>query len=223
MKAGRPSKGGAHKVTVKGVDYWYAWKGKGAPRLYSEPGSPRFQVELNKALQEAGPTPVPGLIVREATTFGDVARAYLASEKFTSKAGRTKSDYREHIDALCAKFGTLGVAALHENPDETRGDFLDWCDELAKRGATLANGDLSRGSKRQALYAWSVLNIVLNWGKQRGKLKLMYGCPRSRKVFYEWLGRVIGCGHVSGLRCGCYMPRAGMEMRGPGADQSGEL
>ena len=36
-------------------------------------------------------------------------------------------------------------------------------------------------------------------------------------------GRVIGCGHVSGLRCGCYMPRAGMEMRGPGADQSGEL
>ena len=51
----------------------------------------------------------------------------------------------------------------------------------------------------------------------------MYGCPRSRKVFYEWLGRVIGCGHVSGLRCGCYMPRAGMEMRGPGADQSGEL
>jgi hypothetical protein len=36
-------------------------------------------------------------------------------------------------------------------------------------------------------------------------------------------GRVIGCGHVSGLGCGCYMPRAGMEMRGPGAEQSGEL
>ena len=53
--------------------------------------------------------------------------------------------------------------------------------------------------------------------------KPMYGCPRSRKVFYEWLGRVIGCGHVSGLRCGGYMPRAGMEMRGPGADQTGEL
>ena len=51
----------------------------------------------------------------------------------------------------------------------------------------------------------------------------MYGCPHSRKVFYEWLGHVIGCGHVSGLRCGCYVPRAGMEMRGPGADQSDEL
>src|SRR5208337_4147383 len=27
----------------------------------------------------------------------------------------------------------------------------------------------------------------------------MYGCPRSRKIFFERLGRVIGCGHVSGL------------------------
>ena len=36
-------------------------------------------------------------------------------------------------------------------------------------------------------------------------------------------GGVIGCGHVSGLGCGCFTPRAGMEMRGPGADQTGEL
>ena len=27
----------------------------------------------------------------------------------------------------------------------------------------------------------------------------MYGCPRSRKIFFERLGRVIGGGHVSGL------------------------
>src|ERR1700722_1935238 len=53
--------------------------------------------------------------------------------------------------------------------------------------------------------------------------KPMYGCPRSRKVFYERLGRVIGCGHVSSLRCGGWAPRASMEMRGPGAYQSGEL
>lgn len=27
----------------------------------------------------------------------------------------------------------------------------------------------------------------------------MYGCPRSRKMFFEQLDRVIGCGHVLGL------------------------
>jgi len=27
----------------------------------------------------------------------------------------------------------------------------------------------------------------------------MYGCPRSRKIFFERLGRMIGGGHVSGL------------------------
>ncbi|GLI95118.1 hypothetical protein [Methylocystis echinoides] len=30
-------------------------------------------------------------------------------------------------------------------------------------------------------------------------LMFMYGCPRSRKVFFVKSGRVIGCGHVSGL------------------------
>jgi hypothetical protein len=35
---------------------------------------------------------------------------------------------------------------------------------------------------------------------------------------FESFGRVIGCGHVSGLS----RPLAGMEMRGPGANQCGE-
>ena len=46
--------------------------------------------------------------------------------------------------------------------------------------------------------------------------------PFAQDVF-ERLGRVIGCGHVSGLRRGLSRPLAGMEMRGPGADQDGEL
>ncbi len=40
----------------------------------------------------------------------------------------------------------------------------------------------------------------------------------------ERLGRVIGCGHVSGLIVRHLMqPRAGMAMRGPEADQQSEL
>ena len=55
-----------------------------------------------------------------------------------------------------------------------------------------------------------------------GERRFRKGPPLAQDGF-EWFGRVIGCGHVSGLRCGCYVPRAGMEMRGPGADQSDEL
>jgi IS5 family transposase len=40
---------------------------------------------------------------------------------------------------------------------------------------------------------------------------------------FEWFGRVIGCGHVSGLQGGLSRPLAGMEMRGPGANHRGEL
>jgi hypothetical protein len=130
---------------------------KGAPRL---PGDPNRSREARAALLALEALPAAALIVREATTLGDVAKAYLASDKFMSRAERTQSDYRRLIDARCAKFRRMPAAALHENPDETRGDFLDWRDELSKR------------SKRQADYAWSALNVVLNWGKQRGRLKL---------------------------------------------------
>lgn len=33
----------------------------------------------------------------------------------------------------------------------------------------------------------------------RRRSRVMYGCPRSCKVFFERFERVIGCGHVSGL------------------------
>jgi hypothetical protein len=55
------------------------------------------------------------------------------------------------------------------------------------------------------------------------KTKSHVWMPHSRKDFFERLGRVIGCGNVSGLSCGCYGPQAGMEMCGPGADQPREL
>src|SRR4029077_14105841 len=40
---------------------------------------------------------------------------------------------------------------------------------------------------------------------------------------FESFGLVIGCDHVSGLQVRLSRPLAGMEMRGPGANQCGEL
>jgi hypothetical protein len=60
----------------------------------------------------------------------------------------------------------------------------------AKRVASLANGTL--GVMTSASLAVS-----------------MYGCPRLRKNFFEWLGHVIGCGHVSGLELRRHVTTAG--------------
>jgi hypothetical protein len=47
--------------------------------------------------------------------------------------------------------------------------------------------------------------------------------PPFAQGLSERLGRVIGCGHVLGLQMRLFDAAAGMEMRGPGAEQSGEL
>ncbi len=70
---------------------------------------------------------------------------------------------------------------------------------------------------------WDLFDLLKFRPKHHSAGNPMYGCPRSCKQFSSGLDRVIGCGHVSGLRCGCYGPRAGMEMRGPSADHSREL
>jgi hypothetical protein len=38
----------AHLITRK--TYWYAWKGRGAPRLVGEPGTPEFVASYNAAV-----------------------------------------------------------------------------------------------------------------------------------------------------------------------------
>lgn len=42
---------GVYKVSAKGKAYYYAWKGKGAPRLQGEPGSPEFAASYAEAME----------------------------------------------------------------------------------------------------------------------------------------------------------------------------
>ena len=56
------------------------------------------------------------------------------------------------------------------------------------------------------------------------ELPVMCGCPRRCKRSFERCRQaMIGCCHVSGLEVRlCHMPRAGMEIRRPGANQKSE-
>ena len=182
---GRPSKGGAHKVSAKLADgtrkdYWYAWAG--GPRLAAEPGTRAFDAEIEAALKARADGHAPRERVHPGT-LASVVDKYLDSQEFVTCGERTRSDYRKQAALIVKEFGKLDVSALADCPDETRGFFLDHRDTLAK------------ASPRQADYFMQVLNTILNWGKVRGKLALnplrdagikkLYHVTRADKIWSD--------------------------------------
>jgi integrase len=142
------------------ITYHYAWKG--GPRLLSEKGTRAFDDELKAAhvVRVEVEKAVAAAPKHAGATLEMVVDKYLDSQEFLTCGERTRRDYRLQTAKIVKAFGDLPVETLVENPDETRGLFLDHRDELAK------------ASIRQADYFMQVLNTVLNWGKVRGKLKL---------------------------------------------------
>lgn len=179
----RPSNGGYNTVRKTLADgskiaYYY----KNGRRLHGEPGSKEFLQGLKDASsRDDAPAPKQPSI---ETTIEGVVDKYLDSQDFLTCKARTQSDYRKQAALIVKKFGTLKIAACDDEfAGETRGYFLDYRDELAKR------------SPRQADYFIQVLNTVLNWGKVRGKLKLnplrdagigkLYNVTRADKIWSD--------------------------------------
>jgi integrase len=160
----RPSKGGAHKTSKTLADgskrdYWYAWPG--GPPLKSPPGTREFDRELKQHIAARDSGRLRPAALKAGKTLVKVVDAYLDSPEFLSRAERTQSDYRKLLKLVVDEFGDLPLIALQENDGrEARGGFLRWRNGLAKQ------------SSRQADYAWTVLNIVLNWAKVIGDIKL---------------------------------------------------
>jgi integrase len=127
------------------VTYHYAWKG--GPRLEGAPGSPEFVASYNAAHAAKVESSDTGVL-------RTVIDAYLDSAKFRAKADRTQKDYKKIAEKLTAEFGDMPIGALAERA--TRGVFRAWRDEWSKR------------SKRQADYGWTVLALILAWGKEGG-------------------------------------------------------
>ncbi len=92
-----------YKVTSKGRVYYYAWRGKGAPRgLSSKPGSPEFVEELAAALaarKGGDASKLSGLIAR-----------YKASDDWTNLSAKTKKNWSPWLDRIQDEFGDLRLA-----------------------------------------------------------------------------------------------------------------
>jgi integrase len=151
---------GLHPAIVKLADgtrktYWYAWKGKGAPRLRGEPGSQEFIASYFEAIRTKTAAP-EGRLLR-------LLHEYQRSQNFLGLRERTRADYIVQIKKIEVKFGDMPTKALADS--RARGVFMDWRDELAIK------------SPRQADYAWTVLAAVLAWGK-------VNPCEKGGRVYH---------------------------------------
>jgi integrase len=155
-------------ATGEKVTYYYAWRG--GPRLSGAPDSPEFVESYEKAHRERR--------VPDSSLFKSIIASYLSSPDFGDLRERTKSDYRKQIDKIERAFGDMPIAAL-DDPAVTM-EFREWRDSHSN-------------SPRQADYAWTVLMLLLAWGRGRGlttyrppgRMKPLYRADRSEKIWED--------------------------------------
>jgi len=169
VRAKLPGVASATKLLASGetVTYYYAWRG--GPRLKGSPGSPEFIKSYSEAHRER--------VTPDGSVFKSIITDYLSSRAFTDLRDRTKSDYHKLIAKIENQFGDLPLAAL-EDPNVTK-EFLSWRDGIA--------------SKKQADYAWTVLMLIIGWGRNVGmtsyrppaRIDRLYDADRSNKIWED--------------------------------------
>lgn len=144
---------GVHKVRVKLADggeatYYYAWRGKGAPRIMAKPGTKAFTQEFVRLTRDRPTRKVEG-------TIGSLIEEFRSTAKFKALASTTRKDYERMFGIINAEFETFPISAI-----EARGSrkaFLGWRDTMkdAPRSADMHLGLLSR------VFAWAKDNETI--------------------------------------------------------------
>src|SRR4051812_35274067 len=95
---------GVHKINVKLADgteatYYYAWRGKGAPRIMAKPGSKAFTQEFVRLTRDREKT------VRDGT-IGSLIDDFRKTATYQKLAPSTRKDYERQFGMIRAKFET---------------------------------------------------------------------------------------------------------------------
>jgi integrase len=159
---------GIAKVTSKGRDYWYAWRG--GPRLRGEEGSPEWWASFDQAIRERQ-IPEPG-------KFRALVTLYKAGP-YQKLAPSTQRTWGHWLDRIADHFGPLSIAAF-DNP-KVRQVIRQWRNQWADK-------------PRTADYGMQVLSAVLSHAVDPlGKLasnpcigiKQLYASNRSDIIWTE--------------------------------------
>jgi integrase len=160
---------GIAKVTSKGREYWYAWRG--GPRLRGKPGSPEFLASYNEAIESLKAT--------SADKFHSVITQY-KTDAFKSLAASTRSKWMPWIDRIGGHFGKLSTAQF-DRPEKIRPVIIRWRNQWAN-------------TPRTADYGMQVLSSILSYAVDPlGKIsrnpcegiKRLYSSDRSAIIWTD--------------------------------------
>jgi integrase len=192
---------GLNKVTSKGHVYWYAWRGRDAPRVMGEYGTPEFWASYDAAIRDRH-IPEPG-------KFRSLVALYRGSSDYEKLAASTKEHWGPWLDRIATYFGPLSIAQF-ERPEKIRGIIRQWRNKFADKPRTADMG-------------MQVLSRVLSYavdplGKIAGNpcigIKSLYSNDRSAVIWTDSdirsikplctpaLAHVIDLGAATGLRRG---------------------
>lgn len=162
-----------YKVTSKGRVYYYAWKGKGAPRLRGEPGSAEFLADLQAALA--------GRKGGDKSRMSGLIAMFRASDAWNGRgpkpiSEKTKASWKTWVDRIQDEFGELRVE--HFDRPQMRPIIIKWRDRY-------------QGTPRAADMGVQVLSRILSFGMAEGKLlnnicigiDAIYGNDRSALIW----------------------------------------
>lgn len=145
---------GVHKINVKlksggTATYFYAWRGKGAPRIMAKPGTKAFTQEYLRLIRDRPEKPA------EEGTIGSMVEDFRATAKYRALATSTRRDYERMFSVIRLEFETFPISAV-----EARGSrrvFLEWRDTMkdAPRSADMHLGLLAR------VFAWAKDNEII--------------------------------------------------------------
>jgi len=144
---------GVHKVNVKLADgtattYYYAWRGKGAPRIAASPGTKAFTQEFIRLTKDRQKHVIEG-------TIGSLIDDFRGSATYQKLSPSTRRDYERQFENIRLEFEKFPINAI-----EARGSrklFLTWRDTMkdTPRTADMHIALLSR------LFGWAKGNETI--------------------------------------------------------------
>lgn len=143
---------GVYSVQAKGRTYYYAWRGKGAPRLRGEPGSAEFLADLREAVESRKGG--------DRSRISGLCAMFRASDAWNGRGpkpigAKTKASWTTWLDRIQEEFGELRVEQFDRAAMTPM--VIKWRNRYAK-------------TPRAADMGIQVLSRLLSFGVAEGKL-----------------------------------------------------
>jgi integrase len=186
---------GVHEVKVKLANgttavYYYAWRGKGAPRIMAKPGTKAFTQEYVRLTRDRPMKTADG-------TIGALIDEFRGTAKYQALAPTTRKDYERMFGIIRESFGELAVAAVEARGSRKR--FLEWRDTMkdAPRSADMHLGLLSR------IFAWAKDNETILRNPLERVERLHEGSRRDSVWTMEQINTVLtkAVPHLRNVAC----------------------